>query len=145
MPEILKHSIWVSLSVDYVSRLSASNSAVDDSMYHCKSKLFIFQLPLISIIFHYLSLQLFWTLLGLGFLENLRAGDGGGGAGGRGEASKNEPKKHALSQSIFAQFTWNFVLILYWQYRISLEKKIGKCHFYHHLMTSSWKSCVDVF
>ena len=25
-----------------------------------------------------------------------------------------------------------------------LDKKIDKCHFCHHLMTSSWKPCVDV-
>ena len=65
------------------------------------------------------------ALLGL---ENLRAG--GVGLVGRWW------KKHAVSQNIFVHFTWNFVHIPYWQYGISLDKKIDKCHFCHHLMTS---------
>ena len=45
--------------------------------------------------------------------------------------------KHAVSQKIFAHFTWSFLHILYWQHGISVDKKIDKCHFCHHLMTSS--------
>ena len=64
---------------------------------------------------------------------------------GWGEPSRPAVKKHAVSQKIFVYFTLNFVHILYWQYGISLDKKIGKCHFCHHLITSSWKSCAGVF
>ena len=35
--------------------------------------------------------------------------------------------------------------MLYWQNGISFDKKFGKCHFCHQLMTSSWKPCVDIF
>ena len=80
------------------------------------------------------------TLPGLGVFENLRA-------------SRPAVKKHAVPQKIFVHFTWNLVelywqlywQILYWQYGMSLDKKIDKCHFCHHLIMSSWKSCVDVF
>ena len=74
------------------------------------------------------------TLPGLGFLENLRGG-----------TTRPLMKEHAISQKVFVSFTWNFVHILFWQYGISLDKKIDKYHFCHHLMMSSWKSCVDVF
>ena len=76
MPVILKQHLSEPFCGLCQEMLSASNLAVDDNMYRCKSKLCIFQLPLISIIFHYLSLQLCSTL-----------------------------KKHAVSQKIFVQFT----------------------------------------
>ena len=77
------------------------------------------------------------TLPGLDFFQNLRAGKRG--------SRRPAVKKYAASQKIFVHFAWNFVHVLYWQYGISLDKKIDKCHFCHQLMTSSWKSCVDVF
>ena len=83
------------------------------------------------------------SLPGLGFFENLIAFFLWGGVGWG--ASRLAGKKHAVFQKVFVHFTWNFVHILYWQYGISLDKKIEMCHFCHHLMTSSWKSCVDIF
>ena len=59
---------------------------------------------------------------------------------GRGEGGVN---LLYLSQKIFVHFTLNFVL--YGQCGISLDKKIDKCHFCHHMMTSSQKSCIDIF
>ena len=72
------------------------------------------------------------TLPGLGFFENLR--------GLRGGPSRPVVKKHAVSQNVFVHFTWNFVHILYWQYGISLEKKLTNvtfviiwwCHYESH-------------
>ena len=60
-------------------------------------------------------------------------------------ASRPAVKKHAVSQKAFVHFTRNFAHILSWQYEISLDKKVVKCHFCNHLITSSWKSYVDVF
>ena len=88
---------------------------------------------------HFNKIPKYLTLSGLCFFENLKKTELGG------RPSRPTVKKHAVSQTIFVHFTWNFVHILYWQYGISLDKKIDKCHFCHHLMTSSWKSCVDVF
>ena len=76
MPVILKQYLGESFCGLCQEMLSVSNLAVDYNMYRCKSKLWIFQLPLISITFHYLSLQLCSTL-----------------------------KKHTVSQKIFVKFT----------------------------------------
>ena len=45
-------------------------------------------------------------------------------------------EKHAVSQKMFVHFTQKFVHILYWQYGISLDKKIDKCHFCHNFVMS---------
>ena len=66
------------------------------------------------------------TLPGLGFFENRRVGVG---CGGGGCASRPALKKHAVSQKIFVHFTWNFVHILFWQYGISLDKKLTNVTF----------------
>ena len=68
-------------------------------------------------------------------------------------ASRTAVKKHASSQKMFVHFTWSFVHILYWQYGISLDKKIDKCHFailwwrHHesHVLTFSKILGIDVF
>ena len=88
---------------------------------------------------HYLW---FLTLPGLECFKNLRVG--GVGAGAVAGLVSLRLKKSCISEN-FLHFTRSFLLILHWQYGRCLDWKVGKCHFCHHLMTSSWNSYVDVF
>ena len=59
-------------------------------------------------------------LPGLGFFKNLRAGGG---------LVAPRWKNILCLRKFFIHFTWNFVHMLHWQYELSLDKKIDKCHF----------------
>ena len=63
------------------------------------------------------------------------------------EKFKAEGVKKHVYHKIFVHFTWNFGL--YWQNGISLDKKIDKCHFCHHLKVMCWHFLsfveIDVF
>ena len=82
----------------------------------------------------------FLTLPGLGFFENIRTAAGWWG----GEGLAGLQLKIMLHLRTFLSILQKyFVHILYWQHGTSLDKKIDKYHFCHHLMTSSnpkfWK------